>query len=180
MSTSSYQTPGAVRIGDRERDQATDCLREHMAAGRLDPVEFDQRIETALTARYAEDLQPLFVDLPEPRPDLPTGRPEPSSEAVQFPSPESKPYPQPAGSRPAPVVAWRTLTLLAWVAAIAVNAATGWQLWWLMFAPLLMGGGWGRRGFERREHRLAMGQAHWTAHQRHLEMRMQRLDRRRW
>src|SRR4051794_41466747 len=57
-----------VRIGDQERDQAAECLREHIASGRLDAAEFDERLGAALSARYATDLEPLFGDLPLPHP----------------------------------------------------------------------------------------------------------------
>ena len=57
------------RIGDAERDRAVELLREHMAAGRLTTEEFDERLGAALTARTSLDLDPLFTDLPGPRPD---------------------------------------------------------------------------------------------------------------
>ncbi len=56
------------RISDAERDAAVEMLRQHFEAGRLDPSEFAERMETALSARFASDLAPLFVDLPHPRP----------------------------------------------------------------------------------------------------------------
>ena len=46
-STPDPAAGGARRIGDAERDKAAEYLREHMAAGRLDAGEFDER----LTAR---------------------------------------------------------------------------------------------------------------------------------
>ena len=56
------------RIGDADRDRAVDALQVHLAQGRLDREEFDERLSRALVARTAADLQPLFVDLPDPRP----------------------------------------------------------------------------------------------------------------
>ena len=64
----SEQGPTPQRIGDAERDRAAELLREHMAQGRLSAEEFDERIEAALTAKVATDLDPLFTDLPGPRP----------------------------------------------------------------------------------------------------------------
>jgi hypothetical protein len=53
-----------IRIGDAERDRAIAGLGDHFAAGRLTAEEFDQRTDEALKARFNEDLEPLFADLP--------------------------------------------------------------------------------------------------------------------
>jgi hypothetical protein len=63
-----------IRIGDAERDRAIAALGDHFAAGRLTADEFDQRVDQALKARFNEDLEPLFADLPrtvepEPKPN---------------------------------------------------------------------------------------------------------------
>ena len=60
--------PVPQRIGDAERDRAAELLREHMAQGRLSAEEFDERVDAALKAKVASDLDPLFSDLPGPRP----------------------------------------------------------------------------------------------------------------
>lgn len=52
------------RIGDYERDNAIDALREHMAAGRLTPDELDDRVGQVLQAKTQSDLDQVFVDLP--------------------------------------------------------------------------------------------------------------------
>lgn len=155
-----------------------------MAAGRLDPTEFDHRIEIALTARYAEDLRPLFADLPAPRPDLPTVRRERAAEPITaaYPSvvnPAAAKAAVPARS----TAGWRAITAAAWAVAIIACFASGWQLWWLLFVPLVLGGCGGGHHRHQRDHyerRLAARQAHWDAHMRHFEARMERLDRRRW
>jgi hypothetical protein len=54
----------AARIGDIERERAVAQLREHMAAGRLDSAEFEERMTAALQAKTQADLVPLFADLP--------------------------------------------------------------------------------------------------------------------
>ena len=56
------------RIGDADRDQAVAFLQEHMAQGRIDAGEFDDRMSRALKAKTASELAVLFEDLPEPRP----------------------------------------------------------------------------------------------------------------
>lgn len=53
-----------LRVGDDDRDDAAEQLRRHFAAGRLDPQEFSERLDRAITARFRSDLKPLLVDLP--------------------------------------------------------------------------------------------------------------------
>ena len=60
--------PVPQRIGDAERDQAATYLREALAQGRLEQAEFDDRVEAALRAKTLADLDPLFRDLPGPKP----------------------------------------------------------------------------------------------------------------
>ncbi len=108
------QSPVPQRIGDVERDQAVEYLREHLALGRIDQAEFDERLDVALTARFADDLTPLFADLPAPKPGRPTA-------AVPPPAPASRPSPgqqlQPTGPSQAAIVLG-TLAALAWPIAI--------------------------------------------------------------
>ncbi|GLZ47724.1 hypothetical protein Acsp06_39090 [Actinomycetospora sp. NBRC 106375] len=54
------------RIGTAEREAAMKALDAHLEAGRLDPEEYGERSAKVTEARTAEDLEPLFVDLPEP------------------------------------------------------------------------------------------------------------------
>jgi hypothetical protein len=61
-SKPAQKTP--VRIGDAERDRAISELGDHFAAGRLTTEEFEQRVDQAIRARFNDDLEPLFVDLP--------------------------------------------------------------------------------------------------------------------
>jgi uncharacterized protein DUF1707 len=53
----------AVRASDADRDRAVELLHAAVADGRLDPVEFDQRLDAALTARTIDALTPLTTDL---------------------------------------------------------------------------------------------------------------------
>jgi len=62
-----------LRIGDSERDRAIAALGDHFAAGRLNTEEFEERVDKAITARFNDDLEPLFIDLPR--------MPEPAVEA---------------------------------------------------------------------------------------------------
>ena len=59
--------PVPLRIGDADRDRAVTALGDHFAAGRLTADEFDDRSSRAWQARTADDLAPLFADLPGAR-----------------------------------------------------------------------------------------------------------------
>ena len=57
-------TSPAIRASDRERDAVVQRVQQAFAEGRLDDVEFDERMRAALTARTHADLDVLLTDLP--------------------------------------------------------------------------------------------------------------------
>ncbi|GAB3295990.1 DUF1707 SHOCT-like domain-containing protein [Parasphingorhabdus pacifica] len=57
-----------VRVGNPERERAIALLGEHLAAGRLDVDEYDQRCFTLAGARFASEITAAFDDLPAPHP----------------------------------------------------------------------------------------------------------------
>ncbi|MFF0344433.1 DUF1707 domain-containing protein [Kribbella sp. NPDC004875] len=59
---------GSIRIGDSEREDAVRRLGEHYEAGRLSADEHSERVEQALKAKTAADLNGLFADLPREQP----------------------------------------------------------------------------------------------------------------
>jgi hypothetical protein len=67
-----------LRASDGERNAVADKLARHYAEGRLDEVEFKNRLDTAMTATTRGDLKGLFHDLPplqsEPPPPPPRHR----------------------------------------------------------------------------------------------------------
>ena len=134
------------RIGDAERDRAVDALQVHMAEGRLDREEFDERLSRALTARTSADLQPLFDDLPEPRPatlpaTTPGYPPPPWSQGSTAASATPAVVPEPAlpTSRPKPLGATLALTLV-WPAAVLFCLATDWSNWWVFIVAAMIAG----------------------------------------
>ena len=60
--------PAQLRLSDSEREAASRDLAEHFAQGRLTRDEYDERSDAVWTAKHAEDLAPLFVDLPHGSP----------------------------------------------------------------------------------------------------------------
>jgi TM2 domain-containing membrane protein YozV len=96
-------TPGPVRIGNREREAAVRELGEHFAEGRLDPEEYEQRASAAYAARTADDLAPLFADLPRPDAQPTVAAPPPGPASAPFPVHPSAPFPvQPSAPYPVP------------------------------------------------------------------------------
>lgn len=142
------------RIGDAERDRAADYLREHMSVGRLTQDEFDERVTAALSARTAADLEPLFNDLPAPRPGqdvaVPGSTPWPAYQ------PPGTPAAAPVTLAPMPdnklANALAAASGIAWVLFI-LNWAIGPGWWWLVFVPILLSSlaGKQRQELNRRE-----------------------------
>ncbi|MFD1546685.1 DUF1707 SHOCT-like domain-containing protein [Nonomuraea guangzhouensis] len=62
MSADPPRSP-ALRASDAERDRIIELLHAAVADGRLDPVEFDERLDGALAARTIDALTPLISDL---------------------------------------------------------------------------------------------------------------------
>lgn len=174
MSTAEYpgrpagSEPTGQRIGDVERDRAVNALSEHLASGRLDRSEFDERMTGALHARTHADLEPLFLDLPEPRPVSRTFSPAAQARPVHphYTTPSQPPYASQVSDLPHPDARSRSprgrrrrypyaLGPAIWFAAIALVVISGGHLWWMMIVAVLVmsrlwGGGCGGR--RRMEH----------------------------
>lgn len=53
-----------TRASDAERAQVADALGRHMAEGRLDVTEYNERLGRVYGTATIEDLRPLLSDLP--------------------------------------------------------------------------------------------------------------------
>jgi hypothetical protein len=142
------------RIGDADRDKAVGFLQEHLAQGRIDASEFDDRMSRALKSKTASELVVLFDDLPEPRPPLPdnTSYQQPPWQRSEQRSFETPPWLRtPAASPgiahhvhqagPQRSKADTVLAVLAaasWPAVILFCFATSWNNWWLIFIPIFI------------------------------------------
>jgi hypothetical protein len=62
-STYGHRDPG-VRASDADRDETGERLRRHHAEGRIDPEEFQERIDRCYQAKTIGELQQLVGDLP--------------------------------------------------------------------------------------------------------------------
>jgi hypothetical protein len=67
----------SMRVGDAERQQVADALSTHYSEGRLDAVEFNERMSQAMGAKTRADLSGLLSDLPSSAP-TPAGPPKPA------------------------------------------------------------------------------------------------------
>lgn len=115
---------GVLRIGDAERDQAVAELGEHFVAGRLTQDEFEERSNDATRARYADQLSPLFADLPASSAPVPQR---------QDRHPGVRPDPRQFRPVPSPLI-WLVPVLIAGLVAAAVLlSAPGilWLLFWI-------------------------------------------------
>jgi Domain of unknown function (DUF1707) len=165
--------PSPQRIGDAERDSAAELLREHMAQGRLTAEEFDERIDAALKAKVASDLDPLFSDLPGPRPGqsvatTPGYQAPPWSRPSAPAAPSTIPVLPPRGAG-APALAG--LTGFLWIAvplAVSFIPGLGWdRFWWLIFLPMMVSMVLGKNESDRERER------------RRITREQERLDQRR-
>jgi len=68
--------PAEKRCARADREATADLLAEHYAAGTLDDEEYQERLDTAMSAKFPSELRGLCTDLP----DLP--EPEPVSESL--------------------------------------------------------------------------------------------------
>lgn len=133
------------RIGDAERDRAVELLRENLALGRLDQAEFDERLEAALSARYADDLTPLFVDLPKAPTSAvaQTGQVAPATSST----PASGGNASSRGNRgilsPPARSAIEAVSWVIWPIMIGLITWAGWgNFWWLIFVPIALSSAW--------------------------------------
>ena len=124
-----------LRASDAERDAVVTELGEHFQQGRLDQVEFDERVTQALAARTESDLSALLADLPPTR---------------EAPAPQPRTW--------APRLPFLVPLLFAAI-LIAGSAAGGrhggwalWPLWWLV-PVIVLRFAWWRRGWQRRQWR---------------------------
>jgi Domain of unknown function (DUF1707) len=145
----------AKRIGNGEREAAVAALKVHHTEGRLDSREYEDRSLQARQARTWADLDPLFADLPEPRPGPGAVSPAPGIPPVP-PVPPVPVLPTPAapqrvaGSTPTrptgPVAPQDKGNLIpepwaAWVMSLTPFAAlilffTTGDWWWFLGIPI--------------------------------------------
>lgn len=135
----SQHEPVPQRIGDAERDRAIEWLREHRVQGRLDETEFDERLTAAMSAKTSSDLDPLFSDLPDPRPGLALAT-TPGFTAPLNATPAGLDLTPPTTQAASSGKKWNTALVvassIAWPLTLLLLFATSWSYWWLIFIPI--------------------------------------------
>ncbi|MFF0264677.1 DUF1707 domain-containing protein [Kribbella sp. NPDC004536] len=121
-----------VRIGDAERDQAVAQLSDHFVAGRLTQAEFEERSEQATKARYSDEFEALFDDLPVSR----------ELQPVRGAQLRRRPGPPPAFMMIMPF-------LMLGLVISSVALAAPWLLWGVFWVVMISGIS-RRRGYYRR------------------------------
>jgi hypothetical protein len=106
-----------LRISDRDRQAAAERLRLAMGEGRLDLVEYDDRLVRAYAAVTYADLEPLFTDLPPA-----SAMAEPVAPPAPVLRSAARPVPSAARLPTALKVLWTV-----WVAVVSINV-TVWLL----------------------------------------------------
>lgn len=117
-----------MRASDGDRDRVASALREHVAEGRLDVDEFNERLEQVYQSRTYGELAKVTSDLPEI--DLHT-LPATVSPQGREPRPAR---PQGGRSLKASWTAWATASAVNWVIWLIVSITGGhdiypWPLW---------------------------------------------------
>ena len=103
----------SLRVGDREREAVAAILRRQHVEGRLDAVEFQERLDRCLAAKTYGELDRLIADFP--------GQEEGQGRGAW------------ASARPRWPVAPLPLTLISLAALIAAIILSGGHLFWLAF-----------------------------------------------
>ncbi len=121
-----------MRVADTDRQGVAEQLRSAHAEGRLDLLEYDERVQQAWAARTYGELETLTADLPRPRPPA----------VVQTGSEMRQPHWQRRHGRDgrAAIAAWISVSLINVVIwALVCLAAMSWICpWWIWVA-----GPWG-------------------------------------
>jgi hypothetical protein len=81
-SVPERRDPGAepaMRASDADREAVAATLNEALAVGRLDPVEFQSRLDATFAARTLAELEPITRDLPAVAPGESASRPDAGS-----------------------------------------------------------------------------------------------------
>lgn len=126
---------GSLRIGDAERDLAVSSLGEHFVAGRLTQEEFEERSDQATKARYADEVDLLFADLPD------TETQTQQSQAAWAPG--RPPWAQGRHPRarvgPPPPFLWIVPVLMVGLVVSSVALAAPWLLWMMFWFAMISG-----------------------------------------
>jgi len=133
-----------MRVSDADRDRTASLLREHLAAGRLTPEEFSERLDRAFSARTVGEIDSLLSDLPGidlyRLPDAAlTRRPKQAEHGIDHRSDHRSGHP--AAWRTA-WGCWFTAVLICFVVWALAGGGYPWPLWVAGPWGAVLAGGW--------------------------------------
>ncbi len=114
-----------LRASDAERAEVADRLSRHYQDGRLDQVEFNERLDRAMNAKTRADFNGLFADLPD-LPDSPDQQGKtnpPLSTAVR-----------PRRQAPNVLIQFGTIAIVVILAVVLAHSVLHSWLLWLVLA----------------------------------------------
>ncbi|RTL70707.1 MAG: DUF1707 domain-containing protein [Pseudonocardiaceae bacterium] len=123
MTTLPQHPTRPVRIGDADRERATERIRTALSEGRLTLEEADERQTAAYAARFESELVELTADLPVPPPP-----PAP---------PLSKQARTRLGVHAIVVAALATMLIIGWATSAAPFFWPAWPMFWLALSLFL-------------------------------------------
>jgi len=128
-----------IRASDADRDRTASLLREHLAAGRLSPEEFTERLDRAFAAKTVGEIDGLLKDLP----GIDLYR-LPDAALTRHPRQESSPPPHGGHNRAwrAAWGAWFTVVLICFVVWGIAGRGYVWPLWVAGPWGAALAGGW--------------------------------------
>lgn len=128
-------------VGAHERELAMEALDAHRRAGRLERIEHASRCATASRATTRDQLDALFLDLPEPHPAYPvppSGRGPAATAAPEAPpAPELPELVAPTGAAIARHAGLISLMIPA-VAAVLFALSGGRFPWIFVLVPIVI------------------------------------------
>ncbi|MCE3550979.1 DUF1707 domain-containing protein [Pseudonocardia sp. RS11V-5] len=122
-----------IRIGDDERERGATRLAAEVGAGRLDLVEYEERVGRVYAARTRAELDAVFADLPASRE---AGRTTARARRVP-PVPPRVPRGLPMAAAWVPWIAVTAICLVVWMAT-SLGAGHPLPFW-----PIWVAGPWG-------------------------------------
>jgi len=141
----------AVRIGDRDREQAVTHLGTAFGEGRLDLAEYDERVAAAYNAKTASDLLHLTADLPLATREHPASSdhgPAPATGASRRPDKSSRSARVADAEAARGMPGWLRAAWVTYLAAVSINLV----IWLIVsvsnrelihFWPMWVAGPWG-------------------------------------
>ncbi|THA25158.1 DUF1707 domain-containing protein [Streptomyces sp. RKND-216] len=128
---------GALRASDDDRERVVAELGDHLAAGRLDTAEFDERASSAYAARTLGELDVLMTDLPAERERAGSGARTSLEKAA---SPGPAPAARPQDHKALNVRTWLAVSVMV-TGVWGISSLAAHQL--LNFWPMWVIGPWG-------------------------------------